>query len=261
MIRRNLYFLVFILVFSILSSCNKNDDKDNPFLHYIDLEYFEMFSAEGPTLYLQFKTLEIFPCSNFTLDVLVTPSGTNHTDINISNIDVPDVCITAMGPATYLLPIPIPADADYTVWVNEKRHDFKIKTNPAKISILPGKHFDNHLFFAYDSLMRIPEGTIWGYALFDPSEKRIDIWARILEAFEEAGAKQTILADGNYYYFGVKEHIISFENIKQNSQTFYFHFDNEIDKLVSIYQDIKSEYQNPEFQLRLFSTNGDRLVL
>jgi hypothetical protein len=261
MITRNLILLLAIFTFGILSSCNKSDEKDNPF-HYIDLEYFEMFSAEGATLFLNFNTLETFPCSNFTLEVIVTPS-TNHTDISISNIDVPDVCITAVGPANYLLSIPKPANdaANYTVWVNDKRHDFTLKTNPTTISVVPGNHFDNHLFFAYDSIMRIPEGTIWGYALFDSNQKGIDIWARIIKAFEEAGTKQIILPNGNYYYFDVKEHNISFENIKQNSQTFYFHFENEIDKLVSIYQDIKSEYQNSEIQLRLFSTNGDRLVL
>lgn len=245
----------------VLASCTKDDAKDQTF-SYIDIEFFEQFSSDGAELFFSFKTLESFPCSNFTLAVSVSPSS-GLNEIRITDIDVPDVCVTSMGPATYLLPLG-PANkqtTNYTVWVNDNRHDFQLKTEDKTISVSEGETFEDHLFFAFDSIMRIPTNTVWGYVVFSGEDNGSEIWTQILDKFYRAGAKEMILPDGNYYYFDVRENKIVFDNVKSTAHTFYFQFDQPIQELIDLYEVSIADQQQSEIQLRLFDTKGERFVL
>ncbi len=253
--------LLTLILLVVLTSCNKDDAKDQTF-NYIDLEFFEQFSPEGTELYFNFKTLESFPCSNFTLSVAASASS-GQKEIRITDIEVPDVCVTTMGPATYLLPLGAAnkQTTHFTLWVNDNRHDFQLKTEAKTISVTEGEHFEDHLFFAFDSIMRIPLNTVWGYVVFSGEGNGAEIWTQMLEKFYHAGAKEMILPDGNYYYFDVRENKILFENVKSTAHTFYFHFDQPIQQLIDIYENSIANQQESELQLRLFDTKGERFVL
>ena len=252
--------ITIISVWSVVLSCNKDDSADNAF-NYLEVEYYEHFSSSGREIFLNLKTLETFPCSNFQLEVNQNRSN-NHLDIKVSDIQVPDVCITALGPATQTLSLGQTsfAPSKLTLWVNENQHDVSINIDKNTISVLPGNTFKDHLFFAFDSLMRIPDNTVWGFAAFEiqTNEKSQNVWSEINEAFAEAGAKDFTLEDGFYYYFLVKDSIIHFENIKQNLHTFYFLFEEDLDVLVDIYERIMENHNSSSMQLRLFDTKGER---
>lgn len=261
MTRKTFFAVTTVFIFIFLSSCSKDEEKGNAF-KYIDLEYYEQFSATGSDINFMLRTIETFPCDNFSLEVHVTPSA-NHVEIQVAEIDVPDVCLTALGPARQLLEMGTPEELphSFTLWVNDKRHEFQVKIENDLITIEQGQPFENHLFFSYDSLMRIPENTFWGYAVFEQNELSDTILSEILAAFKRAGAEIFLLPDGNYHYFTVKENEIIFDNIKQDTQTFYFQFEESMDVLIDIYENITEQYEQPDIQLRLFNTQGERFVM
>lgn len=257
-IKLSLLLSLFLGAFFI--SCNKDDGKGHAF-DYINLEYYEHFTAEGSDIYFLLSTIETFPCSNFQLEVSVEKSS-NHTDIRIQDLDVPDVCITSIGPATQQIVVGPVNDAagGFTVWVNDKRHDFSVQINQELIAVNTGQLFENHLFFSSDSLLRIPQNTFWGYTLTGSMSKKPDFLEDLMEEFIKAGAKLITLSDGNYYYFTVKEGMVYFGHIKQEINTFYFQFDNSMTELVDIYEKVMENYESEEIQIRMFNTRGERFV-
>ena len=261
MIRQLLSVFTLSLILSGFLSCSRDDEKDTAF-KYIDLEYFETFTQEGRAINFHFSTVETYPCSNFTLRMVIN-SSSQHTDIQITDIEVPDVCITTMGPATHNLMLGSTNDLNdsFTLWVNNKRHEFKVIVEDERITIEKGSPFENHLFFAFDSLMRIPQGTVWGYAIIDPERNKQEIFNALLEAFYEAGAQQVVLPDGNYYYFRIKDEKIVFGNVKQQSYPFYFSFDGPFELLIEAYDEFLKKYEQHDIQLRLFNTSGERFVM
>jgi hypothetical protein len=259
--KKFLFSLLPIMMMGLFSSCNNDDENDHAF-NYINLEFYEEFSVDGPELIFNFSTVETFPCSNFTIDVNVTPTP-GYTEMEISDIDVPDVCVTAIGPATQIVSMGPSSSSTtkYSIWVNNKRHDFHLITEDHKISVSQNQPFDNHLFFAADSLMRIPPGTVWGYILYNNTEKAAEIWNQILLAFEEVGIEEMKLPDGHFHFFQIKDEEVIYPNVKQEAQTFYFHFDQPLQVLIEIYENILEQNQQPGVQLRLFDTKGERYVL
>lgn len=258
---KTILFFSVIFAFTLLSSCSTDDDKDHAF-NYIDLEFYEEFSPESSFLNFSLSTVESFPCSNFTLEAEVNHSN-GHTEIQVSDIDVPDICITTIGPATQLLQMGATdeASARYTFWVNDKRHEFEIIINDHHITLEQGSPFENHLLFNFDTLMRIPQNTVWGYAIFEQTSKeKNDLWNELMEAFKDAGAEDLWLEDGFYYYFSVTDNEIEFENIKQENITFHFQFDESLDVLTELFHRINEQYET-EIQLRLFNTKGERFII
>ncbi|TVQ14962.1 MAG: hypothetical protein EA361_06705 [Bacteroidetes bacterium] len=246
----------------LFTSCSTDDEKDHAF-NYINLEFYEHFSSENSFIHFNLSTLESFPCNNFTLEVQVE-TYTGHTEIQVIDIDVPDICITTIGPATQLLQIAPPNEINpnFTLWVNDKRHEFKINIADNLISIEQGKPFDNHLFFNFDTLMRIPENTVWGYVIFEQSKnEKNNIWTEIMKAFKDAGATELLLDNGFYYYFSVKNNEIQFDNIKQDIITFHFHFDEPLEVLTEIFYRVTEQFQDTDIQLRLFNTKGERFIM
>jgi hypothetical protein len=252
---------LFTLVIAVFSSCNKEEEPEQSF-QYINLEFFEQFSSEGSQILFNLQTIETFPCSNFSLQTSITKSN-NHTDIRITNIDVPDICVTALGPASLQLNMGDFSNVPslFSIWVNEKRHDFELETTEKTIKVKQGNPFEGNLFFAFDSLLRIPENTVWGYIVNNPESGKNDIWDEILNAFYEEGAQEITLDNGNYFFFTVENQEIIFENLKNQTTTFYFQFENPIQDLIGIYERIIQQYEQAGIQLRIFNTNGERFVV
>lgn len=253
--------LLFILSF-VFSSCNKEDEKDLPF-RSVNLSFYEQLSSTGSSIFFDLKTVESFPCNNFTLDVSVsTASGT--TDIRINDIEVPDVCVSTEGPATQLIQLG-PLENEFTrfsVWVNDKRHDFQLKSDQQTITVIPGRPFESHLLFTYDTLMRIPANTIWGYITINQEKMNGPVvWQHIKEAFEKAGVQQISLSDGNYHFFSMENDSLHFENVNQQAHTFYFYFDKPTELLLQAYENVIKDLGLTEIQLRLFDTRGERIIL
>ncbi len=259
---RKILFITFLALNAVIfSSCNSDEEPEDSF-QYINLEFFEQFTLEGSEIIFNLQTIETFPCSNFSLKTTVTSSG-NHTDINITNIDVPDICVTSLGPATQQLHLGDfnNVSSQFSVWVNEKRHDFAFETTEKTIKVKPGNRFEGNLFFTFDSLLRIPDNTVWGYVVSSSESSKNEIWNQILDAFYETGAEEMTLNDGNYYFFSVQNQEIYFETVKDQPITFYFRFENPIDELISIYERVIQNYEQSGLQIRIFNTKGERYVI
>jgi hypothetical protein len=246
----------------VFSSCNKEDEKAHPF-RFVNLSFYEQLTAGTSSLFFDLNTIENFPCNNFTLQVMVS-SASGTTDIRINDIEVPDICISTEGPATQLIQLEALHNEHtrFSVWVNNKRHEFQLRLEPQTITVIQGRPFENHLLFTYDTLMRIPANTVWGYLVYNPSKHNWpQVWQQIKQAFEQAGVQPISLPDGNYHFFSMKDDSLSFENVSQQAQTFYFGFDKPTELLQQAYENVIKELGLTEIQLRLFDTSGERFIL
>ncbi len=261
MIKQFQAIIALLITASTFLSCTSDEEKDSAF-KFVDLEYYETFNQEGTEINFHFSTVETFPCSNFTLQLQLNSSA-RHTDIEISDIEVPDVCVTAIGPAMHTLVLGNTENVteDFTIWINEHKHNFRLEINQENIIVHKESPFENHLLFAFDSLMRIPHGTVWGYVLIDAATDKNEIYDALMDAFFAVGAEEMVLPDGNYYYFNIQDDQIHFDNVKQQNFPFYFRFDPSLDTLIETYYEVIDKYEDHEIQLRLFNTTGERFVM
>ncbi len=102
-----IYLFGLLVLFTSLNSCDMLSDSnkggiDNTF----SFEFREYHEAENsdPILGIRISTNEQFPCVNYTL---VTSHSIKNNIISISIIDVyiSDICLTAIGPATTVIPL------------------------------------------------------------------------------------------------------------------------------------------------------------
>jgi hypothetical protein len=252
------YIFIFILILSgILTSCRDDDQKDRPF-KYINLEFYELKTHEGGQLYFDLSSMETFPCSNFSLDVILNQQAT-QTEIRVIDIIVPDNCITSLGPATQVLSLGALENGSHKfhLWVNDKRHEFHLNVDEHKIAVQKGPVFQNSLIFKHDSILRVPPHTVWGFISYDNPQ----VWEDVKAAFESAGADEMDLANGYYYFFEVKNGKIEYEEIKQSNDSFYYKYDKPIQQLIDALEQVLENHQRSEVQLRLFTASGQQFIL
>lgn len=254
--------LLITLVISHLSfsSCTRDEEKDNAF-NQLHLNYYEQFHPQGRELIFFLETVETFPCSNFQIQTSVeyTP---DHTWIKSDNIEVPNLCVTSIGPATRSLSMGAPGQmpGNISLWVNKNRHDFDLELHDTHYQIKRQSHFENRLSFSRERLMRIPNHTVWGYILTDDQNKS-DITAQIIEAFEAKGASVINLPEGEYHYFRVENELPHFRLDKEISG-FTLWFDQNISILVQAFEEyLETTHTSSHIQLRLFSTRGERHIM
>ncbi len=254
--------IVFVGLFTLLLflSCNQDDKKEYAF-NYINLSFYEQFFDNERTFVFDLETIETYPCLNFRLEVDVISSH-GKTDIYAHNIDVPDICLTALGPAQQTLNM---GDAEnvqsnITFWVNENQHDFHLLVKDEYITFIPGEIDEKHLFFTYDTLRRIPQNTLWGY-IRNHNANNSEIIEEILQEFRLNGAEEIFLNDGKYHYFEIKNQNIVFDNLKQPTHGFFYDYDGKLEDLAEIFNQILEDYNNEELQLRMFHTSGERIMM
>ncbi|SFC94585.1 hypothetical protein SAMN04487907_1213 [Zunongwangia mangrovi] len=151
---------IIILIISIIAlSCSRDDDNLNSIESNIDFMPIEIYNnsniSEDPDLKLKLITEEIFPCINYSI-ITSQSIEKNELRIRMEKISSPEICLTALGPATSY--IDLQENINEITFINGHTIDkYSISINQEKISInLIESNFTNLLF---EKTFRYPENT------------------------------------------------------------------------------------------------------
>ncbi len=162
--------LIFTLIGFTFLGCNSDDDEvlnDSDYTEYIlenfidsDINFMaeEIYTTneiQEPVLKLKLITSETYPCVNY---VMSTTEFINNKEliVRFEEIIEPELCFTAIGPATTYLELT--EDINKITFLNGNIIDkYSIDINEEKISVtLIEKNFTNSL---YNNTFRIPENS------------------------------------------------------------------------------------------------------
>lgn len=253
--------LLMLFAFTLLFiSCSDEDEKTFPFSH-LHLNFFEHFHPNEREMVFFLQTNETFPCNNFLISTSVEQTP-GVLEIHADNLDIPNICITSIGPATRSLFLgetdQLPRKVIF--WVKEDKHDFDMNIHQGFINVKRHSEAIGRLSFSRDTLMRIPDNTVWGYVVKE-KEKKVHSREKLMDEFMAHGAQPLTLEDGDYHYFEVEEEDVVFHShdLNEKTQGFAFWFDKELDLLFDAFQQYAEENEQMELRIRLFNTRGERI--
>lgn len=150
---------------------------------------------------LNCATVQYYPCMNYGLVYNFSRYG-RTIDVKFTGISVPNVCLTALGPATRSIPLPnlTPGSYNLNVTVNDTMHAFTLEVSGSAYSVTGAD--TNAVSFLHPEIKRIPPGTLWGYAGY-PARTMESVVRSFLDSALTIGCMHVTLSPGNYYYFAV----------------------------------------------------------
>mgnify|MGYP000857685431 CR=1 FL=1 len=245
-------FLLVILLSSI--SCEKTTRYD---YQLIDSDIVISMSEElgNPTRSFKFglQTDKAYPCINYSL-ITNSTTRTDKISIEVLGIYTPEVCLTAIGPASSAIPVTSIQNNTYDI-------EFKIGTN-----ISTGKLIctSNEFKLQMNDLLqikingpvlkRVPVSTIWGTVGYHNSTS-IDKVNEFISTIKTAGASELTLEDGNYNYFEIENGKIK-EPTNSGywfTKTFVYKFSGDKNLIRSIVKDYSKNFGD----LMSISVHGD----
>lgn len=161
----------------------------------------EEFSSENRNLILNCLTERIYPCFNYGIDYSAV-KGAKNFKLRFSKIIIPQICLTALGPAGCSINLGALADGQFNLEleVNGKTEiaQLLVSGNTYQIYHQPSLNFK----FENPQLNRIPEFLIWGSVGYinDSLETVVNTF---IDSLHSLGAQQVQLLPGDYWYFKV----------------------------------------------------------
>ena len=192
------------LVISSLSGCEDSgtgtDYEYQPIESRINVQLFVPL-PDSVNLTLNCATEEYYPCFNYGLAYNLNRAG-RAASINFTGIAIPNICLTAFGPATCHIPLTslIPGSYDLTFVIQGKIRYFKLGVSDTNYTVT-GTDTDD-VAFVNPVLMRIPKGTVWGYIGY-PSLTVAPLVQSFLDSARALGCQTVQLPGGDYYYFSI----------------------------------------------------------
>lgn len=124
-------------------------------INFMPEEIYSTNETQEPLLKLKLITSEIFPCINYGISTTEFMNG-SELIVRFEEIIEPELCLTAIGPATSY--IELPQNTNKVTFLNGNIIDkYSIEINQQKISItLIENNFTSSL---YDKTFRIPENS------------------------------------------------------------------------------------------------------
>lgn len=192
------------LFLSSLSGCQDKGTGSNydyqPIESRINIQLFVPL-PDSVNLTLNCATEEYYPCCNYGLVYNLNRVG-RSASVNFIGIAVPNICLTAFGPATCRVPFTSvsPGSYDLTFVVRGSSHAFKLAVSDTSYAV-SGTDTDD-VAFVKPVLMRIPRGTVWGYIGY-PSPTVAPLVQSFLDSARALGCQAVRLPGGDYYYFSI----------------------------------------------------------
>lgn len=208
--------IFFVTVSLIIFSCK---DKTKYDYQVVDSDIIVSMNEElgSPTrsFKLTFNTDKAYPCINYSM-ITNSEISDNKIKIEFLGIYTPNICLTAIGPASSTIPIPGIQNKTYDI-------EFKIGTNISKgMLVCSSDDFQFHMQsllqikFNKPILKRVPNDLIWGTAGYHTSST-INKVNEFLDSLKIIGATDIILENGNYNYFEIENN-----KIKQPTNSGYW---------------------------------------
>ncbi|GAB5399407.1 MAG: hypothetical protein Aureis2KO_09920 [Aureisphaera sp.] len=165
---------VFVIALFVLTlgGCSSNDDSKEPSddyaafmadtsieteVDFMPAEVYEEYSdtPQAPLLKLKLITTEIYPCANYALET-TTFIRENELIVRFDGVFRPNICLTAIGPAT--THVDLPDSIDRLTFLNGENIDkYTVDINAEKINVTLSESSFTHLL--YEHTFRIPENT------------------------------------------------------------------------------------------------------
>lgn len=160
---------LFILISLIIFSCNSNNEISNnseysEFINgnsiesnitFMPEEIYLTNEAQEPQLKLKLITEEIYPCINYGIATTAF-TNTNELIIRFDELIIPELCLTAIGPATSY--VDLPENITKITFINGDVIDsYSIEINEEKVIIEPFE--TNFTKLLYTKTFRIPENS------------------------------------------------------------------------------------------------------
>lgn len=164
---KRLHLIIVILV--ILVGCEINpdfttedytayfsDENISTQIEFYPVELYENYNEQGrPILKIKFSTSEIYPCSNYQVAYSQFVNG-NELIVRFDKIHKPEICLTALGPATAY--IDLPENTKTLILINGNtidRYSMEITKKKISVSVL----VNNFTSILHKSTFRYPENT------------------------------------------------------------------------------------------------------
>jgi hypothetical protein len=208
----------------------------------IVVRMYEELGTPNRSFELVLSTDKAYPCVNYSI---ITNSETigNKIIIEIIGVHVPDICLTATGPACTAFIVSAIQDKQYDI-------EFKVGNNISYGRLIcTSSEFSlqmNNLVQVKINgpvLKRVPDNLIWGTIGYHDSST-INYINDFIESLKKVGATDVSLENGNYNYFEIENN-----RIKEpaNSgywfiQSFVFRFAGDKNPVSSIVKDFSKKY-------------------
>lgn len=244
-----------ILVF-LFSACKKDESvKINE--SAINIKMWETIGSAQRTMKLYCSTEKNYPCFNYSINYSLS---TNNEVIIIDFIGVvePEVCATAMGPASASIDLGTVPNGTYNFEISVDKQKSKgaliVTSDYFKIDL----DSQQNLLLPYTVLNRIPNGTIWGTIGYHTASSAT-IAQSFVDALESLGASAQPYNAGEYGYFKIDAsgQILTPENHGNYfNRPFIYHYTGNTQDLENIVKDYGQNHGDL-LKISLFTTNGE----
>src|SRR5690606_6850524 len=149
------------------------------------------------------KTEKIYPCMNYQL--VTTSAFEDNTHIlEFKGVEVPSICLTALGPARYVYKVEPDDNGQYALrFINGMLKDrASLTISDTRIDIqLESQHV---VGVARETTMRVPPNTYWGTIGYHTASSTGQV-EEFLQEMEEGGITFSEQTPGHYYYYEIDE--------------------------------------------------------
>lgn len=153
-----------IIIANMLSGCDVLEDKntteplDSNLLFNVSESFNDYSEDIFPSIYLNLSSEKIYGCMNNSINSMLNSNG-NIISIDVIGIVVPDVCLTALGPATKRFKLDL-REGEYQIIfnVNGKQNQFSLNITKDLIEVKEIK--SSAVFCSINKTARFPEKSM-----------------------------------------------------------------------------------------------------
>lgn len=236
------YIFIFSLAFCAMSCENSNSNESAPepltggFSFSISESYNDLNSPGLPVLAINIASKKIYGCVNYSI-IAETKIYNDKIDISLNGIQVPNICLTALGPAAYRDTLNIP-NGIYQLTIHSTNFSSTFSVTITDSTIEIGNNPDTVVQSQYNLLFRyrpnsfafmcgcLPEDSTICLAFLDTLKSKIDLQEF---TFPPNGKIPYPASVGGYYYDAPVKY-------------FYYKSETDFNKISGILKDYKQKY-------------------
>lgn len=188
----------------LLTSCADDDTglKLSPIDSKIIVELRETLSPASRSLGFFCRTEKIYPCANFPLTA--EQRFGDRIEITFTTVAKPEICLTALGPATTVIDFDTPQKGSYGIDLNNDRlmNSGTLTVSDTSLTLL--FHNAHGIEIARTTTMRVPPHTYWGYIGYHTASSSTQV-GEFLGKFADRGAMFNKQRPGHYVYYEIDD--------------------------------------------------------
>ena len=195
--------MALLVMLALGTGCSEDADRGvyGPVDSRIEIGLVEDLNAGGRTLSLNCSTEKIYGCYNFLILNEAQVSGSTVT-LFFTGIYKPQICLRALGPARAVIHLGTLPDGTYLLSAAANGQALRTDLTVSDTAYRIGSGGAPWVVFPHPELLRVPEGTIWGYAGYHAAGSA-HIVQSFLDSLQSLGARAHRYATGDYGYFTI----------------------------------------------------------